>query len=254
MAVDGDRVDEEQIALVLRRATELDGQAHAGRSGIDLALIEEAAVEAGLSRESVRRAVAELRAGALALDDADAGSTRSGLGPATLTVSRCVPGPVQAVDDILRRFLHKEQFHLRRDFGASSSWDRRQDMSARVRVSLDKGVHRRLLLREIERVEIAVVEEPGSSGGTAMVRVAVDARPLRRVHRTAMGRGAAFGVVAAAGGLALFGIPDALLVLAGATGSGVAVGHVVGSARCRTSLEDLEVALEGYLDGIERRG
>jgi len=252
--VDGDCVDEEQIALVLRRATELDGHAaHAGRSALDLVLLEEAAVEAGLSRESVRRAVAELRAGALALDDADARSKRSGLGPTILTVSRCVPGPVRAVDDMLRRFLHKEQFHLRRDFGTSSSWDRRQDMRARVRVSLDKGVHRRLLLREIEHVEIAVVEEPGSAGGTAMVRLAVDARPLRRAHRVAVGRGVAFGVAAAAGGLALFGVPDALLVLAGATGSGVAVGHVVGSARCRASVGDLEIALEGYLDGVERR-
>lgn len=250
--VHGDRVDENQIALVIRRATELDGLATDGRTGLDLELLEAAAVEAGLSRQSVRRAVAELRAGALA-PDGDQAARRSGLGPATLTVSRCVPGPVRAVDDILRRFLHKEQFHLRRDFGASSSWDRRMDMRARVRVSLDKGVHRRLLLREIEHVEIAVVEEPGSGGGTVMVKVAVDARPLRRAHRAAIGRGAAFGVATAAGGLALFGMVDALLVLPVATGSGVALGHVVGSARCRTSMVDLETALEGYLDGIERR-
>jgi len=249
-AVDVDRLDEDQIALVLRRATELDGQGHGGQTGLDIVLVEEAAVEAGLSRQSVRRAVAELRAGALS-PDGDMETGRSGLGPATMTVSRCVPGPARAVDDILRRFLHKEQFHLRRDFGTSSTWDRRQDMGARMRVSLDKGVHRRLLLREIGHVEIAVAEEPGGDG-MVMVRLAVDARPLRRAHRVAVGRGAALGM-AVSGGLALFGIPDALIVLAGATGSGVAVGHVVGSARCRTSVDDLETALEGYLDGIERR-
>jgi hypothetical protein len=246
-----DRLDEDQIALVLRRATELDGQAHVGQGGLDLVRLEEAAVEAGLSRQSVRRAVAELRAGTLALDAGEE-ARRSGLGPTTLTVSRCVPGPAPVVDDILRRFLQREQFHLRRDFGASSSWDRRQDMRARVRISLDKGVNRRLVLREIEHVEIAVVEEPGSDGGVVMVKLAVDARPLRRAHKVAVGRGAAFGVAAALGGLA-FGVPDALVVLPVAAGSGVAVGHLVGSARCRSSVEDLETALEGYLDGIERR-
>ena len=91
--VEGDRLDDEQIALVIRRASELDGQSPAGQPGLDLVLLEEAAVEAGLSRESVRRAVAELRAGALALDTG-APARRTALGPPSLTVSRCVPGPV----------------------------------------------------------------------------------------------------------------------------------------------------------------
>jgi len=69
----------------------------------------------------------------------------------------------------------------------------------------------------------------------------------------ALRRGAAVGLTATLGGLAVFGVPDALIVLPVATGSGMAVGHVVGSARCRSSFEDLETALEGYLDGIERR-
>src|SRR5437763_13338546 len=66
--VEGERLDEDQIALVIRRASELDGQVLAGQAGLDLVLLEQAAVEAGLSRQSVRRAVAELRAGTLALD------------------------------------------------------------------------------------------------------------------------------------------------------------------------------------------
>nr|MDQ3642948.1 hypothetical protein [Actinomycetota bacterium] len=152
--MDGDRLDEEQIALVIRRATELDGQSLAGQAGLDLVLLEEAAVEAGLSRESVRRAVAELRAGALSIDRGPP-PKRTGLGPTSLTVARCVPGPFPAVDDIMRRFLAKEQFHLRRDFGSSSSWSRRQDVGARVRVQYDKSIHRRLLLRDAEHVELA---------------------------------------------------------------------------------------------------
>jgi hypothetical protein len=174
--VDGDRLDDEQIALVIRRATELDSQSPARQPGLDLELLEEAAVEAGLSRESVRRAVAELRAGALAVDDA--GPSRRAALASTLTVARCVPGPFPAVDDILRRFLLKEQFHLRRDFGTSSLWTRRQDVGARVKVKVDRSVHRRLLLRDAEQVELAVVEEPGERG-MVMVKLTVDVASLR---------------------------------------------------------------------------
>ncbi len=250
--MDGDRLDDEQIALVIRRATELDGQSLAGQAGLDLVLLEEAAVEAGLSRESVRRAVAELRAGALSIDSGPP-PKRAGLGPTSLTVARCVPGPFTAVDDIMRRFLAKEQFHLRRDFGTSSSWSRRQDVGARVRVQYDKSIHRRLLLRDAEHVELAVVEEPGDRG-MVMVKLAVDVKPLRRAHRVAVGQGAGGGAAVAAVGLVLLGMPEAVVVVPAAAASGVALGHRVGAQRFRTSVGNLETALEGFLDSVERRG
>ncbi len=249
--MDGDHLDDEQIAQVLRRASELDGQLPSGQAGLDLVLLEEAAVEAGLSRESVRRAVAELRAGALTIGSGPP-PRRAGLGPTSLTVARCVPGPYGAVNGILRRFLAKEQFHLRRDFGASSRWARRQDVGARVRVQYDKSIHRRLLLRDAEEVEIAVVEEPGD-GGMVMVKLAVDVQPLRRAHRVAVGQGAGIGVGVAAVGLGILGMPEAIVVVPAATASGVAIGHRIGVGRYRSSVEHMETALEGFLDGIERR-
>ena len=248
--MDGDRLDEDQIALVLRRATELDGQSLTGQAGLDLDLLEDAAVEAGLSRESVRRAVAELRAGTLSLESGPA-PRRVGLGPTTLTVSRCVPGPFGAVDDILRRFLAKEQFHLRRDFGTSSTWTRRQDVGARVRVQYDRSIHRRLLLRDAEQVEMAVVEEPGDRG-MVVAKLTVDVASLRRAHRVAVGQGAGAGAVAAGAAL-LLGMPEAI-VLVPAAASGVAIGHRVGVRRYRASVADLETRLEGFLDTVERRG
>jgi len=252
--VDGDRLDEEQIALVIRRATELDGQSLAGQSGLDLDLLEQAAVEAGLSRASVRRAVAELRAGTLALGSGpSAQRRRARLGPSTVTVTRGVPGPAASVDYILRRFLEKELFHLRRDFGAHSSWTRRQDVGARVRISYDKSVHRRLRLRDAERVDIASVEEPGSEDRLVVVKRTVDVRPLRRVHRVALGKGAVVGAGAAAAGLALLTTPEALVVMPVAAASCVAAGHVVGSSRYRSLVDEIETALEGFLDGVERR-
>jgi len=249
--VDGDRLDDEQIAQVLRRASELDRQSPSGQAGLDLVLLEEAAVEAGLSRESVRRAVAELRAGALSIGG-DPPAGRAGLGSTSLTVARCVPGPHGAVNDIMRRFLAMEQFHLRRDFGINSRWTRRQDVGARVRVQYDKSIHRRLLLRDAEEVEIAVVAEPGDRG-MVMVRVAVDVKPLRRAHRVAVGQGAGVGVTAAAVGLGLLGMPEAIVVVPAATASGVAIGHRIGVNRYRSSVDQLETALEGFLDSVERR-
>lgn len=251
---EGERLDREQIALVLRRATELDGQLGPDPSGLDLSSLEEAAVEAGLTRESVRRAVAELKAGALA-PGRPGGATPAGLGPAVLTVSRSMPGPAPVVDAILRRFLAKEQFRIRRDFGQASSWDRRRDVPARVRVSLDRGVSHRFVLRQVRHVEIAVVEEPGSAGGRVMVKLAVDVAPLRRSHRVAVAQGAGLGLTAtaAAVGLAGIGMPEALVALPAITGSGAAAGHLLGRSKFRSGVSDLETALEGFLDGVERR-
>lgn len=249
--MEGDRLDDEQIALVIRRASELDGQSPAGPPGLDLALLEEAAVEAGLSRESVRRAVAELRAGALALD-AGAPVRRTALGPPSLTVSRCLPGPVAEVDSILRRFLAKEQFHLRRDFGTASSWTRRQDVGARVRVQYDRSIHRRLLLRDAEQVELAVVEEPGPRG-MVMVKLTVDVKPLRRAHRVAVGKGASAGAAVAGVALVVLSMPVEALAVPAAMAGGVALGHRRGVHQYRDMVADVETALEGFLDGVERR-
>ena len=249
--MEGDRLDDEQIALVIRRASELDGQSPAGQPGLDLALLEEAAVEAGLSRESVRRAVAELRAGALALD-AGAPVRRTALGPPSLTVSRCLPGPVAEVDSILRRFLAKEQFHLRRDFGTASSWTRRQDVGARVRVQYDRSIHRRLLLRDAEQVELAVVEEPGPRG-MVMVKLTVDVKPLRRAHRVAVGKGASAGAAVAGVALVVLSMPVEALAVPAAMAGGVALGHRRGVHQYRDMVADVETALEGFLDGVERR-
>jgi hypothetical protein len=200
----------------------------------------------------VRRAVAELRAGTLHPADGPS-PRRSGLGPPSLTVARCLPGPFSAVNDILRRFLAKEQFHLRRDFGTSSTWTRRQDVGARVRIQYDRSIHRRLLLHDAEHVDMAVVEEPGDRG-MVMVKLTVDVKPLRRAHRIAVGKGAGLGIAAAGVGLVLLGMPEAVVVVPAATASGIAVGHRVGVRRYRSSLGDLETALEGFLDGVERRG
>lgn len=249
--MDGDRVDDEQIALVLRRASELDGQSASSHPGLDLAVLEEAAVEAGLSRESVRRAVAELRAGALVAGDGMA-ARRKGLGPEAVTVSRCVPGPPADVDGILRRFLAAEQFAVRRDFGASAVWVRRHDVRARVRLQYDRSIHRRLFLSDFEQVEFAVAEEPGG-GGMVVVKLTVSVKALLRTHRQAVGAGAGIGLAVGTISGAALGMPEVLVLVPGALAAGGAAGHRLGARHVRTSVDDLTTRLEGFLDGVERR-
>ncbi len=58
----------------------------------------------------------------------------------------------------------------------------------------DKSIHRRLLLRDAEEVEIAVVEEPGDRG-IVLVKLSVDVKPLRRAYRVALsGRAPVWGL------------------------------------------------------------
>ena len=247
--VEGERLDEDQIALVIRRASELDGQALVGRTGLDLVRLEEAAVEAGLSRQSVRRAVAELRAGTL---------TRPGRKPARpapgrLTVTRMVPGPQAAVQELIRLFLDEEQFEMRRDMGECCHWRRRHGAQAWVRLSVDR-VWRRMVLSDVDRVETAAVEEPGSDGARVLVSLTADLRPLQKARRATLGKGAVGAAVVGAVALAAtVAHPDVLLALPAATASGLVGGHLIGSARFRSRVDDLETALEGFLDRVERR-
>ena len=247
--VHADHLTEDQIALVIRRATELDGQLAAGPTGLDLERLEDAAVEAGLSRESVRRAVAELRAGSLARPDR--GPARPAPGP--LTVSRMVPGPQPVVQALVRQFLTDEQFEQRRDMGECCHWRRRHGAQARVRLSLDR-VWRRLVLSEVDRVESAVVEEPGGDGGRVLVNLTVDVQPLRRARRATVGKGAAAAAAVGLVALAALGThPEAVLAVPAAAGSGMVAGHLLGSSRFRSRLDDLASGLEGFLDRVERR-
>ena len=125
-------------------------------------------------------------------------------------------------------------------------------MRSRVRVSLDKSLYRRMLLRDADQVEIGVAEEPGDRG-MVMVRLAVDVKSLRRGHRLAVGRGVGVGAAVGALGLALFGMPESLIIVPAAAASGGGAGHLIGSARYRSTVEDLRISLEGFLDGVERR-
>ena len=208
---------QDQIALVLGRAAELDRElASPPDTGLDDTAVEQAAVEAGISSASVRRALAEWRAGVL-VEAPGARPKRYVLGPPTLTVCRSLPGPAAAVEQQLHRFLHDQLFELRRDFGTRTTWIRRRGLEATARRAVDRAVGNRLVLREVNHVDLSVVDEDEE---WALVRLDLDVLAHRHAQGTIAGSATAVGGGVAVGTAAVAGLHPALLA-ASAAGAGV---------------------------------
>ncbi len=247
--MDGDRLDDSEVSLVLRRAAELDNQRVPGRE-VDLAAVEDAAAEVGLSRDAVRQAVAELRAGALG-----GARNRPGgrvLGPPTLTVVRTVPGPASEVRSWVHDFLAGQLFCLRRDRDGRSLWERRDDVAAKVRRGVDALREHRLVLPDVHRIEAVVVAGPGG-GDLAVVRLELDVRHARRSQAAMVASGGVVGAAVVGGTLLAAGLDPALLFTAPLGGGVAAAGHGVGSRLYRRQVGELSLAAEGVLDRLESR-
>ncbi|MEA2902343.1 MAG: hypothetical protein QOH36_2230 [Actinomycetota bacterium] len=252
-------LSEQEVALVLRRAAELDLADDTPGPGLDLATIEESAVEAGLSRQSVRTALAELRVGVLPATAAKVQARRI-RGPAMVTVRRSVPGPEAEVKARLRSYLGRELFKLRRERGAQASWARRDDMKANVRRGLDRSITKRLSLTDVRRVEVGVTPEPapgpgtGEGGGRVLVVVQADVTRLCRDRGAWAATGGTLGALMTGGAVVLGTLVDPLLLLTAPAGVGAAAaGYGIGVRYYRTRVDAIEVALEALLDDLEGR-
>lgn len=243
-------LSQDEVALVLRRAAELDrdlGSSSEARC-YNEAAVEQAALEAGLSQPAVRRALAEMRAGLL--DASPRRPYRRILGPATITVCRTVPGPVAEVERHLHRFLHEQLFQLRRDHGNRTTWVRRRGLEASARRVIDKAVQRRLVLSEANHVDVLVVEHDSD---WVLVRLDVDVLSIRHAQGTLAGGAAAVGGGIAATSAAVVGLDPALLMATG-VGLGLAsAGHWAGRTIYRSRVGEIEAGLGGVLDRLERR-
>ncbi|MGQ0521636.1 MAG: hypothetical protein ACT4PX_10870 [Actinomycetota bacterium] len=250
--MDGERLTDDETALVLRRAAELDHELALDPGGLDPDGLEEVAVEAGLSRESVRRALAELRVGVLAAPSGRTAPSRRLLGPASVAVRRSVPAGAAAAEACVREFLERQLFQVRRDAGGRSLWTRREDLKASVQRSVDSKVQRRLVLVDVCEVQLAVVPEPGPGPQRSLVHVQLDVREVRRAHGAWLATGGVVGAAALGGSLALAGL-DLVTAAAVPLGAGaVAFGHRTGSGLYRRRVRALETAVHGLLDGLER--
>lgn len=244
---DGPSLTQDQIALVLRRAAELDRDlgAISPAGGLDAAAVEQAAVEAGLSRVAVRRALAELGAGLL---ERPAHRQRSLLGPPTFELSRTVPGPAERVERQLHAFLTDQLFEMRRDMGQRTTWIRRRGLEATTRRVVDRAVQRRLILREVNHLDVCLLEEDD----WVLVRLEVDVLAVRHAQGGVAGVFTVSGSGLALGTLAVAGLHPVFLLTTSA-GVGIAgLGHWMGRRLYQKRVGELEAGLAGILDRVER--
>ncbi len=247
--MDGGGLTQDEIALVLRRAAELDREQEVP-AALDVATLEAAAVEAGLSRASVCQALAELRVGAL--EHERRRRLPDGLlGPARLEVRRLVPGPVELVERELRAFLRSQLFEQRRHLGERTIWDRRQGLLAGLRRRLD--LNGRLVLNGVRQLEVAVAPEPGNDGRPVMVSLVADVGEQRTASAWYLGGGAAAGAGVGAGAALVPGL-DLLVLASLPVAAGAALGgHRLGRYHYRREVGEIELALAGVLDRLEHR-
>jgi hypothetical protein len=240
----GDRLTQDEVALVLRRAAELDRTpATLGDDDrLPVESVEAAALEVGLPPDAVRRALAELRAGMLDPDAADDGV------PATQVIEAAVVP--QAPEDALAavgRWLSAQTFHRYRGRDGVEVWRVREDWIAGMQRAFDWSASVRL--KDVREV---VVRAVAVEGGT-----------LLRLEATLQGTTAAAPVVGAgaggvvgggaglsAGALFLGGPPSVLLAAAAVAGVGAAGGWWAGRQFRRRRSTTLADELSAGLDRI----
>jgi hypothetical protein len=237
-----DRLREDEVARVLRRAAELEAASGpaAGDEGLPVAAVEAAAAEVGLSPAAVRQAVAELRTGALDGPVEDPG-------PALVVCARVVPGSCEACLDAVDTYLSRQALVRARDRGLEQVWRPREDIVARMQRRLDFAAAIRL--RAVDEV---VVRAMAVEGGT-LVRVVARLDPqVARAPGIAGGAGAAVGAVG--GGVLGAALGEPALVLAGipVVGAGAgALGWGVGRRVRAGQREKVAESIEGLLDELE---
>ncbi|CAN5750776.1 hypothetical protein BH24ACT3_BH24ACT3_10780 [soil metagenome] len=251
---DPDRLTEADVARVLRRAAELDAvDDHPDSWGIEVAALEEAAREVGLSHLAVRRAVAELRADLLpvAADGTGRADRPERLGPCTLSAERIVPVEAAVVRQRLQVALRRETFALRRDDGTRTVWQRRDDLLATLRRTLELAG--RLKLTDTASLTVVIVAVPEGSG--TLIWVDADVRTMRN-HILAGAAGTPVAATATGGGLLALLTGD-VAVLAGTAPVVAAAGYGggrLGLAYHRRRAARLADALTRFIDRLARSG
>jgi hypothetical protein len=205
-----DRLGPDEVALVLRRAAELDlTSAQPADEGMPIAALEAAAAEVGLPPAMIRQAVAELRAGALT--PAPAG--RRG---AVVVEAGVVPNPPKEALALVGRWLRSQAFERHRVRDGAETWRQREDVFAKVQRSVDWIGHVRL--QDVREVTVRAI--PVQEGTLVRVEATLQGSVVAMP-----GIGAGVGAVVGSG----TGMVTAGLLATGTAGA-VALGTVVAGA------------------------
>jgi hypothetical protein len=233
-----ERLTDDEVARVLRRASELDADVDRGDGGMPVAAVEAAAAEVGLSPAAVRQAVAELRTGALE----DAG--------ARVVCARVVPGTGSAALYGVGDWLKGQAMVCVRDRGGEQVWRPREDVFARIQRRLDWAA--RIRLRAVDEVLVRAVDVEGG----ALVRVsALLESQVGRAPAIGAGAGGVAGFAALAVAASAVSGDAGMLVALGAApaaGAGGVVGWRIGRGVRQRELRRISEAVEGLLDALEK--
>ena len=237
------RLTGDEVALVLRRAAELDAVTteQSLADGYEPAAVEEAAREVGLSPAAVRQAVAELRVGALPAEVAPSKRGRA-VSSRVVCEQRLVVASPDAVLAAVDRFMRTQMLELRRRAGDRSLYRPRSDLVASLRRGLDFGGA--IKLEGLRTIDVVVTP----ADDRTLVRIEAEMTASRA---NAVAGGAAAGSAVAIGtGLLGAVLAEPVLVM-GALPAGAAIGGGgirVAGARWRRRRDDVAEVLASLLD------
>lgn len=246
---------------MLRRAAELDGEGGVPvvAGGLDPRVVEAAAVEAGFSRQSVRRALDEVLHPDLHPPDLYAGAR---LPSRELVVERVAPVSSEEAEARVGRFLRRQRFAQTRVFADGSRWEPRRGAVTALLRGLDLGG--RFRLKEVRSVTVTVSElaPPGGDEGgddegrpaerpQVLLRLTLDLAGVRSVHAAWLAGGGVIGGAAVAGTAAAVGFDPVVLLTLPVAGLTTVGGHLVGRRQVRAEVERIHTAVAGLLDQIE---
>jgi hypothetical protein len=245
--VASDRLSQDEVALVLRRAAELDRATTVGGDDDRLPVesVEAAALEVGLAPDAVRRALAELRAGMLDPAPGDAAV------PATQVIEAAVvpQAPEEALAAV-GRWLSAQTFHRHRGRDGVEVWRAREDWIAGMQRAFDWSASVRL--KDVREVVVRAVTV---EGGTLLRLEATLQGPTAAAPVVGAGGGGVVGGGAgmAAGMLFLGGPPTVLAAAAAVAGVGAAggwwAGRQVRRRRSTTIADELSAGLDRIATG-----
>ncbi len=232
-----DRLDQEALERVVRRAAELDAQHGPSVEGVDADAVLAAAEEVGISPEAVRTSLALERLGP-PLEPARLDRV---VGAREVVAERTVSFDADDAFERLDHWLTKGH-HLRREqrAGQSGQWRRRGDMAA----SVARGVKSMAGEAGLSTVRLITAQVSAIDEDRSIIRIVADRSTGRTLAigtaggLSALSVGGAIALATAVPPLAVIGIPG--LAAAGAT--------TVGAKRSSTKLERELVRLLDLID------
>jgi hypothetical protein len=228
----------DELAAVVRRASELDAVLPRHESDLDVDDARSVLREAGLSPGAAEQALEEWRRGEIVVQPPPPLDSARLL-PPIVSIERAVPLDSAAVQARLDGVLRRQWFTRGRRYGtAGCEWLPRSGLLADLRRRLD--VRGTLLLHDVGRVRVEL--RPGAAG-TSLARVSADLG----AYRSRLVGGMVVAPVAAGAVASLIGIPAESIDLIAAglpVGLALAGGGYLGAAR---SLDRRKVRVEDSL-------